>query len=95
MVTYIKTIHFHTIQKKKEERKKMARFKKSSLQMLKDRIDLYDVLSSYLDFKKVGRMYKALCPFHDEKNAKFLCCSKEIRTTIVLDAMPMVMQFNF
>ncbi|NGX30953.1 MAG: DNA primase [Chlamydiae bacterium] len=50
----------------------MVRYKKSSLQVLKERIDVYEVLSSYIDLKKAGSTYKALCPFHDEKTPSFV-----------------------
>ena len=44
---------------------------KKSLETLRDRIDLIEVLSSHLDLKKSGVAYKALCPFHEEKTPSF------------------------
>ena len=34
--------------------------------------DIVEVLSSYLSFKRAGRNYKALCPFHQEKTPSFI-----------------------
>lgn len=50
----------------------MPLFTKDSLETLRQRIDLVDVLSSHLDLKKSGASYKALCPFHDEKSPSFM-----------------------
>jgi DNA primase len=50
----------------------MAIFNKESLETLRQRVDLVEVLSSYMEFKRSGASYKALCPFHDEKTPSFL-----------------------
>lgn len=47
-------------------------FSKESLETLKQRIDLVEVLSSHLDLKRSGASYKGLCPFHDEKSPSFM-----------------------
>ena len=44
----------------------MAVFTKDSLETLRQRIDLVDLLSSHIELKRTGAAYKALCPFHDE-----------------------------
>ncbi len=49
----------------------MPLFSKESLETLKQRIDIVDVLSAHLDLKRTGAAYKALCPFHDEKTPSF------------------------
>ncbi|MGE3953860.1 MAG: DNA primase [Parachlamydiales bacterium] len=50
----------------------MARFKKESLEALKERVDLIDLLSAHIELKRAGGSYKALCPFHDEKSPSFV-----------------------
>jgi DNA primase len=47
-------------------------YSQESLQKLRDQIDLIDLLSSYMDLKKMGASYKGLCPFHDEKSPSFI-----------------------
>lgn len=49
----------------------MAIFSKESLETLRQRIDLVDVLSAHMDLKRAGASYKGLCPFHDEKTPSF------------------------
>ncbi len=49
----------------------MALYQKESLENLKRKIDLVDLLSSHIDLKRTGAAYKALCPFHDEKTPSF------------------------
>jgi DNA primase len=39
---------------------------------IKAQIDIVDFLSRYLDLKRAGRNYKALCPFHPEKTPSFV-----------------------
>lgn len=47
-------------------------FTKESLDTLRSRIDLVDVLSSYLPLQRAGASYKTLCPFHEEKTPSFI-----------------------
>lgn len=50
----------------------MPIFSKDSLETLRRRIDLVEVLSAHIDLKPSGAAYKALCPFHDEKTPSFV-----------------------
>src|SRR5580700_1914498 len=47
-------------------------YTKESLELLRQRIDLTDVLSAHLPLQRSGSRYKALCPFHEEKTASFM-----------------------
>lgn len=49
----------------------MTIFSKESLETLRQRVDLVDVLSAHMDLKRSGASYKGLCPFHDEKTPSF------------------------
>ncbi|PJD95387.1 MAG: DNA primase [Parachlamydia sp.] len=50
----------------------MPIFTKESLETLRHRIDLVEVVSSHLELKRTGAAYKALCPFHDERSPSFV-----------------------
>lgn len=50
----------------------MRIFTKESLETLRQRIDLVEVLNGHIDLKKSGAAYKGLCPFHDEKTPSFM-----------------------
>src|SRR3989337_470910 len=39
---------------------------------IKHRIDVVDLISSYLTLKKAGANYRAICPFHKEKTPSFM-----------------------
>lgn len=42
-----------------------------SIELIKSRIDILDVLGDYIKFKKRGSNYLGLCPFHNEKTPSF------------------------
>ncbi len=50
----------------------MALYSKESLEDLRRRIDLAEVIASYLPMQRSGASYKALCPFHAEKTPSFI-----------------------
>jgi len=51
----------------------------SSIEQLKQSIDIVDVISNYLELKKSGANYKTKCPFHSEKTSSFVVSpSKQI-----------------
>ena len=42
------------------------------IEEIRERTDIVQLIGSYLDLKKAGRSYKALCPFHGEKTPSFV-----------------------
>lgn len=44
----------------------------NDLEDIKDRIDIVELISSYINLKKAGQNYKGLCPFHKEKTPSFM-----------------------
>lgn len=46
-------------------------YTKDSLERLKEKIDLIELLSGFLELKQHGVSYTGLCPFHDEKSPSF------------------------
>lgn len=43
-----------------------------TVEKLKERIDIVELIGSYVQLKKAGRNFKGLCPFHQEKTPSFV-----------------------
>ncbi|WP_100977088.1 DNA primase [Helicobacter pylori] len=43
-----------------------------NFEVLKERIQIMEVLENYIDLYKIGANFKACCPFHDERTASFI-----------------------
>ncbi|MCQ2907346.1 DNA primase [Helicobacter pylori] len=44
----------------------------TNFELLKEQIQIVEVIERYLDLYKVGANFKACCPFHDERTASFM-----------------------
>ena len=43
-----------------------------SIEALKARLDIVDIVGSYIELKRAGSSFKAPCPFHDDKSPSFV-----------------------
>ncbi len=51
----------------------------ASIETLKSQLDVVDVIANYIELKRTGGNYKALCPFHEEATPSFVISpSKQI-----------------
>jgi DNA primase len=50
----------------------VGRIPDDTLQQVRDRVDLVDLVGRYVSLKKAGRSHKGLCPFHHEKTPSFI-----------------------
>jgi DNA primase len=46
-------------------------YTRDSLDRLREKVDLVELLRSHIDLKPAGAAYKSLCPFHEEKSPSF------------------------
>ena len=49
----------------------MGFIKQDQIDELKDRLDIVDIISEYVNLKRAGSSFKGLCPFHNEKTPSF------------------------
>ncbi len=49
----------------------------ASIENLKNQLDVVDVVGNYIELKRTGGNYKAVCPFHDEKTPSFVVSSSK------------------
>lgn len=49
-----------------------GRIRDEDIERLREQVDIVDVISDYVQLKKAGRLFKGLCPFHDEKTPSFM-----------------------
>lgn len=50
----------------------MVAYSRQSLELLRTKVDLVEILSSHIKMQKSGGYYKACCPFHQEKSPSFM-----------------------
>lgn len=43
-----------------------------TIETIRDRVDIVDIVAQYVDLKRTGSSFKGLCPFHDEKTPSFV-----------------------
>ena len=48
-----------------------GRIPRSFIDELINRVDIVDLIDSYVSLRKTGRNYTACCPFHSEKTPSF------------------------
>jgi DNA primase len=49
----------------------MGRIPDATIETIRDRIDVVELVGRHVTLRKAGRSYKGLCPFHDEKTPSF------------------------
>jgi len=47
-------------------------FSEKTIEEIRSRVDLVELISEYVELKKSGTSYKGLCPFHGEKTPSFM-----------------------
>ena len=50
----------------------MGRIPDETIQQVRDRVDLVDLVGRFVSLKQAGRNHKGLCPFHGEKTPSFV-----------------------
>ncbi len=49
----------------------MGRIPEETIEALRERVDIVDLVGRYVSLRQSGRSFKGLCPFHDEKTPSF------------------------
>jgi len=49
----------------------VGRIPDETIETVRDRIDIVELVGRYVSLRQTGRSFKGLCPFHDEKTASF------------------------
>lgn len=49
----------------------MGRIPEETIETLRDRVDIVDLVGRHVSLRQSGRSFKGLCPFHDEKTPSF------------------------
>ncbi|MFM8314069.1 MAG: CHC2 zinc finger domain-containing protein, partial [Deltaproteobacteria bacterium] len=47
-------------------------FSEKTIEEIRSRVDIVELISEYVELKKSGSSYKGLCPFHGEKTPSFM-----------------------
>lgn len=47
-------------------------FSERTIEEIRSRVDLIELIGEYVELKKSGTSYKGLCPFHGEKTPSFM-----------------------
>ena len=50
----------------------MGRIPEDTIQTVRDRVDIVDLVGRFVSLRSAGRNHKGLCPFHDEKTPSFV-----------------------
>ncbi|MGX2983234.1 DNA primase [Helicobacter sp. 23-1045] len=50
----------------------LAMIERESIEQLKQRADIYEIVSHYVELRRTGANYTACCPFHNEKTPSFV-----------------------
>jgi len=50
----------------------VGRIPEDTIQVIRDRVDIVDLVGRHVSLKKAGRSFKGLCPFHQEKTPSFI-----------------------
>ena len=61
-------------------------YEEDFVEEVRQRSDVVDIISSYVNLKRTGSNYVGLCPFHNEKTASFsVSPSKQMYYCVVCD----------